>query len=225
MDDIEKIKSKIKKLLALAKSPNPNEAASALRMAQELMAEYKFDQSDVNTIEIDSKCTKTSHRDNPPRYESILFYDIASAFGCSVIYIYGGNYSWRFIGLKHRTEIASYIGQILLRKLRAARSQYYKRLFRVRSRYRKIQRSDDFCLSWVTTVTDKLPAFAGITKEEEKAIELYKNKNHRDLEKLTSTKRSFGNPEDYYYGKLAGEGVQLQHGVGVDSRGSLLLEA
>jgi len=39
MDDIEKIKSKIKKLLALAKSPNPNEAASALKMAQDLIAE------------------------------------------------------------------------------------------------------------------------------------------------------------------------------------------
>ena len=52
MSDIDKIKAKIKKLLALSRSPNPNEAASTLKMAQELMAEYGVEHSDVNTIDM-----------------------------------------------------------------------------------------------------------------------------------------------------------------------------
>jgi hypothetical protein len=225
MNDIEKIIEKIKKLLALAKSPNPNEAAIALKMAQDLIAEYKIDQSDVNIMEIESKDAKTAYRDKPPRYELLLFSEISSAFGCKLLlFCYGyKKCCWRFIGLSHRAKISAYIGQVLLRKLRAARVKYYKSLFRVRSSYRKIQRADDFCLAWVNTVTDKLSTFAGISEEEQKAIELYQNKNYPDLQKLTSTKRSFGNAEDYYNGCKAGAGVELQYGVGVDPRSSLLL--
>lgn len=226
MNDIEKIKDKIKKLLALAKSPNPNEAATALKMAQDLMAEYKIETSDVNTIEIDSKITNTYSGYRPPRYETELFENIATAFGCNIIH--GGNwgkYYWRFIGLKHRAEIAAYIGQVLLRKLRAARSNYYKRLYRVRLKSRKIQRADDFCLAWVTTVTEKLAVFARISEEEKSAIEIFKQKNHPNLGDLKSIERSFGNADDFYYGYKAGSGVELQHGVGVSPNKSLLLGA
>ena len=42
MDELESVKRRVKKLLALSKSPNENEAASALRKANELMADYKL---------------------------------------------------------------------------------------------------------------------------------------------------------------------------------------
>ena len=42
MEDIEIVKRRVKKLLALSKSPNENEAAAALRKANDLMAAYKF---------------------------------------------------------------------------------------------------------------------------------------------------------------------------------------
>lgn len=42
MDDLEIIKVKVKKLLALSTSPNENEAAAALRKANDLMAAYKL---------------------------------------------------------------------------------------------------------------------------------------------------------------------------------------
>ena len=42
MDELESVKRRVKKLLALSKSPNENEAASALRKANELMAVYKL---------------------------------------------------------------------------------------------------------------------------------------------------------------------------------------
>ena len=42
MENIEIVKHRVKKLLALSKSPNENEAAAALRKANDLMAAYKF---------------------------------------------------------------------------------------------------------------------------------------------------------------------------------------
>ena len=42
MEELESVKRRVKKLLALSKSPNENEAASALRKANDLMADYKL---------------------------------------------------------------------------------------------------------------------------------------------------------------------------------------
>lgn len=42
MEDLEIVKRRVKKLLALSKSPNENEAAVALRKANDLMAAYKL---------------------------------------------------------------------------------------------------------------------------------------------------------------------------------------
>ncbi|MCL2233168.1 MAG: DUF2786 domain-containing protein [Treponema sp.] len=226
MNDIDKIKAKIKKLLALSKSPNPNEAATALRMAQELMAEYKVGQADVNTLDIGDETARTVRRKTPPLYEGELVQKIAMAFGCRIIYHRRQNSCvWRFVGLRHRAQVSAYIGQVLLRKLKSARAEYIRTLYRVRSKYRKTQRADDFCSAWVSAVTDKLSAFAGLSKEEQQAITAYCNKAHPELKDLNSTSRSFGNPADYHNGRRAGEGVELQHGVGVDPRRPLFLGA
>lgn len=42
MEDLETVKRRVRKLLALSKSPNENEAVSALQKANELMAEYNL---------------------------------------------------------------------------------------------------------------------------------------------------------------------------------------
>lgn len=46
MDELESVKRRVKKLLALAKSPYENEAISAIRQANELMAEYNLTQAE-----------------------------------------------------------------------------------------------------------------------------------------------------------------------------------
>ncbi|MBR4598749.1 MAG: DUF2786 domain-containing protein, partial [Treponema sp.] len=48
MTDLNLIKSKIKKLLALSKSPNENEAALAMEKATALMAQYRLDESEFS---------------------------------------------------------------------------------------------------------------------------------------------------------------------------------
>lgn len=224
MNDIDKIMAKIKKLLALSRSPNPNEAASALRMAQELMAEHRVGQADINSLDIAEEPVKTACRENPPRHEAVLIYSIAEAFGCRHLYhMRGYQCTWLFIGLRHRAQVAAYIGQVLMRKLRAARAGYIKSLYRVRSKYRKTQRADEFCRAWVGAVTEKLPAFAGADEGELNAIACYVQKSHPKLTDISSINRPSVNDADYYNGAHAGRGVHLQHGVGVDPRSPLLL--
>jgi len=223
MDDFNKIKSRIKKLLALSRSPNPSEAASALKMAQALMEKYRIARADINTFDIGEEIASTAFRHDPPRYEAVLISQISSAFDCKNLYhIKAGTCVWHFIGLRHRAEVAAYIGQVLLRKLKSARADYTKSLCRVRSKYRKTQRADDFCKGWVAVVTDKLPAFAGMSVEEKKALELYMNNNHQNLKGFNAINRSFGHDADFFNGARAGKGVRLQRGVGGSFSNSLL---
>lgn len=56
--DIERIKQKIKKLLALSKSPNENEAIAALEKAQVLMNEYHLDAGECLYEKYPVKATK-----------------------------------------------------------------------------------------------------------------------------------------------------------------------
>ncbi|MDE5898934.1 MAG: DUF2786 domain-containing protein [Treponemataceae bacterium] len=59
MDELETIKRKIKKLLALSKSPNENEAIAALQKANDLMAEHRIERAELAEYTMESvKATK-----------------------------------------------------------------------------------------------------------------------------------------------------------------------
>jgi hypothetical protein len=223
MSGIEKIKAKIKKLMALSASSNPNESAAAAEAAQRLMADYKIDPGEINSLDISEEAAPTARREDPLLYEDILIRNIAGAFGCESLYsVRSGGCAWKFIGLSHRAQVAAFLGQVLLRKLRKSRAEYIKTLYRVRSRYRKTQRADDFCLSWVLAVTEKLSAFSGCSPSEKKEIGLFIAKNHPELTKVAPVRRSFGNANDALNGSLAGSGVELRHGVAMGPGSALL---
>jgi hypothetical protein len=223
--DSEKIKAKIKKLLALSSSPNPHEAAAALEAAQKLMDEYNIDAVGINRLDITEEACKTVYRENVPHYERSLITRIATAFGCRQIYFQARSFcKWLFIGLPHRARIAAYIAQVLLRTLRAARKDYIKTLRRVKSRYRKTRRADAFCSAWVNAVTEKLSAFAGSGPEERQEIKTFIQKQHPDLTGMKFLRRPDGTDTDYRNGRLAGSGVRLQHGVTVGAPAPLLQE-
>jgi hypothetical protein len=57
-DDLEIIKRRVKKLLALSKSPNENEAAAALEKAMALMEEYRLTESECIYTRHSVKATK-----------------------------------------------------------------------------------------------------------------------------------------------------------------------
>jgi hypothetical protein len=232
MKDIDKIKDRIKKLFALSKSPNANEAASALEMAQKLMEDYGLIKSDIPTLDVNEGESLRSSGDKPPQYEIHLAVSIAEAFGCQVLsrrklgkdLVYRNVY--QFIGVEYRPEVASYIATVLFRKLRRARAEYIKSLYRVRSRRNKTIRGDVFSRGWVSVVTEKLQALS-CPEEEKMAVELYMKNRYPDLESISGISRgSVKNYEyaDWHYGHEAGAGVEIQQGISGHA-GARLLEA
>jgi len=234
MNELDKIKSKIKKLFALSKSPNANEAALALEMAQKLMIEYGIKRNDVGEFEVVQEDVRGNGGERPTKYENYLISNIASAFGCRVAYGYQGHskswhlyYGHTFVGLEHRVQIACFIAEVLLRKIKNARNNYIKKLSRVRSRTNKIKRADEFCYGWVFVVIDKLHQFTN-TDAEQNAIDDYISNNLKwgdNLKTIDRGKFNKSSINDFMNGKKAAADVQIQHGVEGSEKGALLLEA
>jgi N-acetylglutamate synthase-like GNAT family acetyltransferase len=217
MEDIENIKRKIKKLFALSSSSNPNEAAAALEKAKELMLEYSVHIDAAELANMQSVEVKAGSRGNSaPLHERELMNAVARAFGCRRAYGYTNGDGWykvhAFIGPEHRVRIVSYIAEVLLRKMARARAAYIKSLYRVRKRYTKTCRADEFCRGWVRAVTDKLGAIAQ-SPEEKTALDDYE----RSLGWKTvgsPAGRTSKNENDWGNGLAAGRRVEIQHGVG-----------
>jgi hypothetical protein len=239
MDAAEKIKSKIKQLLALSKSPNANEAALALEMAQKLMAECGVKLNEVGEFEIMEEKIDGNGGVHPPQYEVYLAGEIATAFGCRIAYgvvrripksFYGNyytdpKYGHIFVGLDHRVKIASFIADVLLRKLKKARNEYMKKLNRVRFRTNKIKRADSFCLGWAFTVVSKLHVFTN-TPDEQLAVDSYVADLDwgDDLKTLSRKEVKNSGIDDFSNGRRAAKDVQIQHGVEGEERGARLLQ-
>jgi hypothetical protein len=238
MDDTNKIKDRIKKLFALSKSPNANEAALALEMAQKLMAEYGVRRNEVGEFEILKDSVKGNSGKNPPRYEVYLMGSIADSFGCRLAYgtvkkipkmfydteYYDYEYGHIFVGLEHRVKIATFISHILLRKIKKARSEYLKTLSRVRIRGNKIKRADDFCRGWVYAVVAKLHEFTN-TPDEQAAIDTYVASLEwdDDLKTISRSAVTKSGINDFANGRRAAVNVQIQHGVEGQEAGARLL--
>lgn len=232
MKDFERIKAKLKKLFALSKSSNANEAALALEMAQKLMMEYGIERNEVGEFEIIKERVKGSGNEKPPTHEVYLSSSIANAFGCQAAYgwkkgheselgyVYG-YYAHSFVGLEHRVQIACFIAEVLFRKMKNARNKYLKKLSRVHSRTNKTKRADDFCLGWVHTVVEKLNQFTN-TPDEQKAIDIYVSSLDWGDNLKTIDRGAVKKIDDFKNGRRAGEGVEIQNGI--EGEGALLLE-
>jgi len=215
------ILSKIKKLLALSKSPNPNEAASALRRAQELMEEYGIDKESITQADIIEEEISRAGGKRPPKYEMYLISEICRAFGVTHVHRTGWDERrwrpaswWRFIGAENRVEIATFMATVLLRKCAAARAEYLKTLYRCK-RDTKVKRADEHCLGWVSVIAQKLKTFTG-SAEDVAALNAYMKK-YEDCGKVKPISREAPKRfewQDYSTGRAAADGVELQHGVG-----------
>jgi len=237
MNEFEKIKAKLKKLFALSRSSNANEAALALEMAQKLMLEHGIKRNEVGEFEIIKEDIKGNSGERPPKHEVHLTSSIARSFGCQSAYgwqkghesesgFVWGCFGHTFVGLEHRVQIACFITEVLLRKMKKARNEYMKLLTKVRSRTNKIKRADEFCLGWVCTVVDKLNKFTN-TPDEQKAIDNYVAKLEWG-DKLKTISRGNINKSainDFLNGRRAGTGVEIQNGIEGEASGALLLEA
>ncbi|WP_350574901.1 DUF2786 domain-containing protein [Pseudomonas sp. HY2-MNA-CIBAN-0224] len=206
---------KIKKLLRLAASDNPHEAAAAMRQARALMEKYRLEESDVHLSDVYECAARSGSKITPPQWEANLVGAVSQAYACKVLFMSGIG-EWRFIG--ELAELASYTMTLLLRQVRQSRRDFISTQLKRCKPATKTKRADVFCSAWVSAVRKQVMAFAG-KDESSQAMVAYMLKNHADTEKLDCRDRNANKSNgmrsttDALYGIIAAGDVRLNHGV------------
>ncbi|TNH04491.1 DUF2786 domain-containing protein [Testudinibacter sp. TR-2022] len=218
----DKLLRKIKKLLSLANSTNPHEAAKALEMAQKLMKEHHITQTDVELSVMSEHETDVLFADKPPRYIHILSNIIDRAFGVRCYFNSRRDKNWRFkrsimfYGADERPVIAAYCFDVLLRQLLKARKEFNATQNKRLKRKTAIARADSFCEGWCRGVSRVVSNFA-LTDKETESLEQYDKLLNEKHNFSTDSGRSAGNTKDYgqaaYAGFKQGQQVRLNHGI------------
>lgn len=214
MDD--KILSKIKKCLALSESPEPAEAAAALRQAQKLMELHGVSMtdlamSDIGEAEVRSKVSVSRVKD----WELALINLVAKSFGCQLMWVkgnsngQGGGVFGRYVlvGLKHQIELASYTCEVLQRKLIKSRAKFVGGPdLEYCNRSIKTKEADGFCHGWVRAIARTVHEFSLATQQKE-MVAKYVEQSASGIAKVQQRKTgAFG----YQAGSAAAAGESLQ---------------
>lgn len=210
--NMDKIIARIRKCLALSASPEPHEAAAALRQAQKLMEQYGISEDQVRMADVQEKTTtagRSAHR--PPAWLVALADTVANAFGVSQHYHDRVNRSCEFVfvGVGPAPEVAGYTFTVLRRKCSAARERHFRTLRG--KRISRVRRADAFANGWVLAVRDSVRAFA---QEVPKIVGQYLKECHPGLVDYKPVNRE--DDKDGMHrlaGFIAGRDVELHHGV------------
>lgn len=229
--DKKRIMDKIVRCLALSKSSNEHEAATALRQAHALMEKHGISQDDIKLADIKFKASNTRSAQRPPVYQIGLANMIAKLFGCDNYMGYGSGDKSHvrvmcFVGLEMHSDIASYAYDSLFRQLKQARQAYIKaELKRVRLAKNKAARSDAFCLGWVATVRGlvrKLVPLATNMLLIERAMSQELDLRQTGGVDRVSKNRAATGTNDFHNGLVAGKSAQLHHAMNGQGKQSLI---
>ena len=164
---LERAIRKIKHCLALSKSANENEAATALRQAQAMMRDYRLTEMDVKLSDVGEVESQFSRNERRPMWDQQLSGAVAEVFSCTSL----RQRQWcenkrrvveraLFVGVTPAQHIALYAYEALLTKVTLARKEYAAgvRSGKHRSSYSAKTAGDHFALAWVGQVYGKLRA-------------------------------------------------------------------
>lgn len=221
----EKYLAKIKKLLNLArKATNQNEAAAALRQAQNLMAAHNVTELEADSIGITEATSKGSpnNAQTPPKYLVYLVEVIKRAFGVQAFYTWReGKYFYSprrrvvtFYGPDSRPQIAAYAFDVLARQMTAARKEYAADLHKNTKPANRIARADLFCEGWANGVYNIVAELVP-TDSETTLMEAYRDRQLTGLRTSScrEARQCHGSDSATTAGFLSGRKAQLSHGV------------
>lgn len=216
----QKLRDRLRKLLALSKSANPAEAALALEKAQALMAELGLSEDDLELLDIESEDVDAllSTSTVLPRYVEFLIRMVSDAMGVDVVYTPRAG-RLRFIGYKTKAEIAGYAYGVLARQLRKQRKEFLQQQPKRLKRATRIGRADQYAEGWVVAARDKVEAMK-IPEKEQTLIEMWKKTNMGDLSTCKSRKAKSIKGKDNAFGMgwMDGNKARLDHGVSGSAR-------
>lgn len=236
---LERVIRKIKRCLALSKSSNETEAATAMRQAQALMREYRLTEIDVHLSdvgEVESECSRVKRR---PTWDRQLGSIAGEAFSVRSF----SRRQWckstsriieceLYVGVNPAPQIAMYAYEALLTKLTIARREYVSRVRKgeQRSDYSPETAGDHFALAWVSAVYEKIHQLVP-RGEEDQAIGMdstgrdlmaVEAQDHalieqflsgREIGKARKTREVELDLNAHIAGLLAGERVELNPGM------------
>ncbi len=209
----------IRKVLAclrLARSSNPNEAASALRQARALMEKYGLTEDDALASEIRECEAATGFRGGLiPQSLVALSVIVADCYRCESIINtnrWQGKTTVQFFGGGADAEIAAYAYTVLQRQLRTAKA---KHTARIRKRANRERRGEEFASGWVYAIRSLLPSDRP-KGELKHIIEKAISQRYGELQMCAGKqigKIGRANENDFYHGHAAGKNAQLHQGV------------
>lgn len=212
----KRILDKIKKLMALAGSNNPHEAANALRKAQLLMQQYQLSEADVELSDIaEHSAALVNTSKTQPQWSLNLLAMIQQAFGVTA---YFSTYRERrcfFVGYQDRAEIAAYCYAVLARQLKSARRDFLASLNKRLKATTKTARADLFCEGWVSGVYQQVRDLVPSEKEQA-LVAQYMSQKHSGMTsaKGREAKATKRDQDAGFLGFIAGKQVKLNAGVG-----------
>ena len=116
--------AKIQKLLALATSSNPFEAAAAARQAEAMMRKHGFVRDDVSLADVIAVERKSRASRALTMWETVLLVSVTDAFGCANFFStrrVRGTGRVVIVGPKCQAELAAYTWDALKRQMRVDR--------------------------------------------------------------------------------------------------------
>lgn len=226
MTDIpQNVLDRIRKCLALAASPNPGEAETAMAHARKLMEKYGIEKADLELSEIgETEDIKASHLNSA--WMASLIHTVDDLLGTSTI-AWTTTDPWtgrnstrkvRIYGPKAKLELAEYLFTVLRRQILKDRRSYFKELVEGKDTWwydtpQKTALADAFCQQWIDTVEDRIrhlfvtrsPIVEEYKQRYVKGLRTYTthNKSHflttdEDIENAQNQGKAFGENADIF---------------------------
>lgn len=218
--DKQKVLDKVTKLMALANSPgaNTHEAATALRQARALMAQYNIESDELRASQVLEASITTGTRRSPADWLHCLAATCAGAFDCSHLSYYHPlkGYCFKFLGKGIGPELAAYAYSSLILQLQKARREHVAQQKRCQLKTKR-RRGQLFAEGWIDAVAYKVREFAGDLDPEIQAdITAYLSVYHPELKRfdITPTEAKGHDRSSLHAGFQQGRHAQLHRGVG-----------
>ncbi len=221
----KRVLDKIRKCLALSKSDNANEAATALRQAEALMKAHGITDADLELSTISQHSATCSTAAKPAQYLVSLAAVIGEAFGVTPVLTstFTGS-RVEFIGPTPQPEIASYAYEVLRKQVVDARTDHIKSQNKRLKRSTKTRRGDLFAMAWVSAVDDMVSQFAQPQSEKVQAlVQQYKAKTYGKLSETQgrAARSQRRDQSSALAGLIAGRNAQLHQGMNATQRAQL----
>ena len=211
---------KIKKLLALAGSPNPCEAAAALAKAQSLMAEHELTRAEVEVggLERSDPQVLKSGAEALAAWVHLLLQLVQEVFGVKAIITRSKirRTNWAaFVGPAGRPEIAGHAFVVLNRQLTRARKEFLASLSPHITRSDRTRLADWYCQGWVSGVRANVASLA-VSPEETAALAAWSENNGLQEGKARLRERDEAGDVCFRCGHRDGREVTLRRPVASD---------